>query len=602
MIINSQFLKFNKKGFSLVETIIAVAVFLIISMGVYKGYVVVLQGVQISKTKQAALNVASEQIEIIHNLPYVDVGIVDGLPDGVIPHIQNINSSGINFIVTTTIRNIDDPFDGVIGGTPNDTSPADNKLVEIEVECEGCNVDPIKLVTRISPQGLENTGDNGALFVQVLDANGLPIEGADIHIENNQLENILSIDDVTDVNGFLQIVDAPTGTEAYEITVTKNGFSTEQTYTSGSLVNPIPDKPHANVVTGQVTQITFSIDELSDLLISTRRDTCSPVGYVDFDLIGSKTIGYGVKKYDKSHTTNSSGNLSLYGMEWDNYVFNLIDATYSLAGSNPIVLFDLPPASNQSVDLIVSEKDPKMLLIRVKDGVTDLPLSGAKVTLEKGADKEVLYTGRGFLNQTDWSGGAGQDDFSNSTRYLSQDGNIETLNPAGDIQLVNLGGTYINSGELVSSTFDTGTTTNFQTLNWVPADPPIESGENPLKFQVATNLENSATSTWSFVGPDGTSGSYFTSSGDSFSSVHNGDRYIRYKAYFSTESSSYTPVLSDLFFTFSSDCTPSGQVFFKGLQTGTYTITVEKSGYTTFTQGNISVTSDWQDFDITLNP
>ena len=70
------------------------------------------------------------------------------------------------------------------------------------------------------------------------------------------------IDDVTNINGMLQVVDAPPGVNAYEIIVSKDGFTTDQTYTPGAAGNPNPTKPHATVAIQQLTQISFVIDEV----------------------------------------------------------------------------------------------------------------------------------------------------------------------------------------------------------------------------------------------------------------------------------------------------------------------------------------------------
>lgn len=590
------------RGFTLVETLVGVAVFLLIAVSSWQAFGAILEGVKIVRIKQTALNIANEQIEIIHNLHYIDVGIIGGLPNGKISHLATTTRSNLDFLVTTTIRNIDDPFDGVIGGSPNDTSPSDNKLVEVEVACFYCGVAPIVLTTRIAPLSLETTGNNGALFVQVFNSLGIPLEGADIHIENNQLESPITIDDVTGANGVLQIVDAPTGTEAYQITVSKNGFSTERTYAIGDPSNPSPDRIHSNVVTGQVTQVSFSIDALSDLTVTTRRNTCSRVPSVDFDLKGSKTIGLNVFKYDNNHTTNGSGDISISNLEWDTYTFDITDSSYYLAGANPIVPFDLAAGSNQHIDLILENANANALLVKVRDGATGLPLADAEVEIEKGATILTEYTGQGFLTQSDWSGGGGQENYMNETKYLSQDGNIETGNPSGELNLVQVGGIYALNGELTSSVFDIGTATNFQILDWVPGGQPVETGADPVRFQVATNIENTATSTWNFVGPDGTNSSYFTAPGQSFSSSHDGHRYLQYKVYMQTAVDTHTPTISDVSFTFSSSCTPAGQTYFDNLTSGDYKITVTKSGYQTFIQENLTVGVGWQDLDILLTP
>ena len=594
----------KKSGFSLVETLVGIAVFLIISVSAYQGYVSILKGVKVVRVKQAVTNLANEQFEIIRNLPYADVGIVDGLPNGKVPREQVLVRSEIEFNVTTTIRNIDDPFDGTIGGTPNDLSPADNKLVEIEIVCSSeCGVDPVTFTTRVAPKSLETTGSNGALFVQVLDASGQPVVDADVHIENNQATTPLIIDETTDNMGFLQIVDAPPGTGAYEISISKSGYSSDQTYEIGESSNPVPDKPHANVLEGQVTQVSFSIDELSDLNIQSKDMTCNPVGSLDFHMYGSKTIGLNVLKYDVNKTTSAgSGLLSLLGLDWDTYEIDVTDSAYDLVGSNPVVPFTLSPGTSQDIDLIVAPKNPNSVLVKVIDGATGLPLSGATVTLEKDLNEIELVTGRGFMTQTDWSGGGGQEDFTNEDMYDYQDGNIDNLTTAGQIELANVAGTYSANGTLTSSIFDTGSVTNFHDLTWIPGSQPAETGVDSLKFQVATSLLNNASTTWNFVGPDGTNGTFFTTSGEPFSEIHNGHQFLRYRAYFSTEDTSYTPSLSDVSFTFSSDCTPSGQVLFTDMDNGEYNLTVEATGYQAYSNESFTIGTEWQDIEVIMTP
>jgi len=606
--INSFFIKtvkgriHGKRGFSLVETLVAVSVFVIIALSAYKGYVIILQGVSQIRLKNTAATIANEQFEIIRNLPYVDVGIVGGLPSGKIPHTKTVVVGSASYEVTTIIRNIDDPFDGVIGGDPNDLSPADNKLIEVQVSCINCKFEPLTFTSRVAPKSLETTGNNGALFIQVFNANGEPVQGADIHIENNKATTTIVIDEVSDANGMLQIVDAPPGNEAYEISVTKDGYSSAQTYEIGDPQNPVPDTPHANVVTGQVTQVSFAIDELSDVSVSTKSPTCAPISNGSFSMKGSKMIGLDTYKYDEDHTTNASGNLNLSNIEWDTYEIVLAEAGYDLAGSNPILPLAVNPGTNQQVELILTPSEPDALLVRVKDGTTDLPLSDATVTLTKDGDESVLITGRGFLDQTDWSGGAGQSEYSDNTRFFSSDGNIEINNPSGAMKLVDFAGEYITSGELTSSTFDTGTTTNFHTFEWIPGGQPIAVGNESVRFQVATNLENNATSTWSFVGPDGLGSSYFTSPGESFSGIHNGDRYVRYKALLQTAAATSTPTVSNISFTFSSDCAPSGQVLFTNLVAGEYELKINKPGFQEFSIPDLVISKSWQAYDVTLNP
>ena len=294
-------LKKNKKGFTLIEILVGVAVFAVVAMAMYQVYASLFTLTSLNQYKIIALNLANEQFEIVRNLTYSDVGEIGGIPNGKIPHIQNLTRGGVPFVVTMTIRNVDLPFDGTIGSTTNnDLSPADNKLVEVQVDCSGCKgYTPVNLTTTIAPKNLETASTNGALFIKVFDGNGIAVSGADVHIVNAKVTPNIVIDDITDTNGMLQIVDVPPGVEAYNITVSKTGYSTVKSYIP-SVNNPNPTQPDATVVIQQVTQVSFSIDKLSTLSISSVSPTCSPRGNIDFNITGSKTIGEEINIATKS--------------------------------------------------------------------------------------------------------------------------------------------------------------------------------------------------------------------------------------------------------------------------------------------------------------
>src|SRR3989338_4392182 len=404
----------HQKGVTLVESLVGVAVFMIIAVSVYQAYGVAMNAIRVSRIKIAAAALANEEFEIARNLSYADVGIVGGFPSGKIPRTETLVRNGAEFTVETVVRNIDDPFDGTIGGSPNDLSPADYKLIEIEISCALCrNFTPLGFTTSIAPRALETASTNGALFVQVFDAVGQPVAGANVHIENNQVLPTIVIDDTTNNNGFLQIVDAPPGIEAYEITVSKFGYSTDQTYQTGVPGNPNPTKPHATVALKQLTQISFAVDKTSTLDISSIMETCSSTPSIDFSLNGSKLIGTSpdILKYNASLTTDDAGRKTISNLEWDTYNLNLTDGTYDLAGTIPLLPFVLNPNANQDFKLIVALKNPNSILITIRDASTQLPLSKATVRLEGLGFDTTLTSGRGFTPQPVWSGGAGQADF-----------------------------------------------------------------------------------------------------------------------------------------------------------------------------------------------
>ena len=590
------------RGITLIEVIVATTIFLMIALALYEAFSNVIRVARVSQNKVTATALANEQIEIIRNLSYEDVGIQGGLPNGSIPHIQTLTRDGIEFTITTVIRNIDDPFDGQIGSsTKNDLSPSDYRLAELSIDCVLCkDFTPMAFTSHIGPRGLETSSTNGALFIHVFDAAGQAIQGADVHIENNVATSSFVIDETTNNDGYVQIIDAPPGINAYEISVSKPGYSSERTYTIGDVANPNPAKPHATVVSQQLSQVSFSIDKISEFEVTSMTDTCTPVGNIDFSLTGEKSIGTipDIIKFSQTYVTSGAGQETISNLEWDTYHLDITDGSYDLGGTIPSLPFTLNPDTHQNVSLVVVPKNPHTLLVTVKDVGTNLPISGATVRLEKSGYDVTHMTGRGYMSQTDWSGGSGQGIYTDTTEYFADDGHIENVNPVGQVQLKETFGAFAGNGTLTSSTFDTGTSSSFQQILLQPQSQPPETGADSVRVQVATNNDQA---TWDFKGPDGTAGTYYDVTSTDINAVHTGDRYLRYQLSLSTASSTWTPTVSDVAFTFTSNCIPPGQVLFTGITAGTYTMTVTSSGYQVYTK-SITVSNDWTHDEVLLLP
>ncbi|HXD82953.1 MAG TPA: carboxypeptidase-like regulatory domain-containing protein [Rudaea sp.] len=102
--------------------------------------------------------------------------------------------------------------------------------------------------------------------------------------------------------------------------------------------------------------------------------------------------------------------------------------------------------------------------------------------------------------------------------------------------------TYATPGSLTSNAKDANPASAYNptwtTLSWTGTAP----ANTTLRLQAAGS--NAATGPFNFVGPDGTSATYFNS-GDSLSQF-NGSRYVKYQASLATSNTSATPVLSDV--------------------------------------------------------
>lgn len=580
-------MKINK-GFFLVEVLVATAVFSIVAMAIFQGIFSINALVSASRDKVAAIDLINSEFELIRNLSFTNVGLQNGIPRGVFLATSTITKDGRQFNITRTIRNIDDPFDGTIGGSPNDLSPADYKMVEIEVLCLSCK-NPLNFsaTSNVSPKNLETASTNGALFVRVFNANGNPVPQADVHITNSTLG--ININDTTDNNGLLAVVDVPPAQNSYRIITSKNGYTTDRTY-APSVSNPNPLKLDATVLLQQLTQVSFVIDKVSTINVSSKNMQCALVSNVPFTISGAKLIGNDpdVLKFSGNYSTDGSGIKILNNMEWD--MFNLtVGGGFDLAGINPSPPFMVLPDSVQNVDIVLVEGIPNNLLVTVKDSATELSLSGVNLTLDQGSFVANKVTGRGYLEQTEWTGNG--------------DGNIDTDSPAGELKLKKVLGHYVLFGTLTSSIFDTGTSSNFNNIVWTPTDQPPQTGVDSVKFQLATSPDNTATTTWQYLGPDGTSGTYYTISNNNINSLHNGDRYFRYKIFLSTEVDNKTPNIASIAVTYTSDCIPPGQALFSGLSSGNHHLLLEKSGYQNKTyEVNIITNDDWQSIETSMSP
>jgi len=125
--------------------------------------------------------------------------------------------------------------------------------------------------------------------------------------------------------------------------------------------------------------------------------------------------------------------------------------------------------------------------------------------------------------------------------YLATDDNSKEFQV---IKKADIANTYKTQGSIESFKFDTGSAnTKYNTISWTSH---ILSGTT-LKFQIRTadTKDNLESATW--VGPDGTSSTYYTSSWQTITldPAATGSRWIQYKAYLEGDGN-LTPILEDV--------------------------------------------------------
>jgi prepilin-type N-terminal cleavage/methylation domain-containing protein len=118
-------------GFTLVESIFAAAIFLVIALGAFEAYRALQVSAAVSHQKLSALDLAIEKLESAKALTYA----------GVASSSETVIKNGLIFGAGTSVTNIDESVD--------------YKLVEVSVTCENCrNFEPVVITAHFYPDEL----------------------------------------------------------------------------------------------------------------------------------------------------------------------------------------------------------------------------------------------------------------------------------------------------------------------------------------------------------------------------------------------------------------------------------------------------------------
>ena len=154
------------------------------------------------------------------------------------------------------------------------------------------------------------------------------------------------------------------------------------------------------------------------------------------------------------------------------------------------------------------------------------PDGGLRIT-RSGSTLETKYYN---VSTSTWSTLQTVTDFTTADLYVSLFiflWAFEETNAIGNIRFYDFqsntsNNTYGGSGLYTSAIYDAGRSVTWDTITWDATTP----GTSTVQFQVA--VSSSPTGPFTYVGPDGTSGTYFTTSGTSLPSLTG--RYASYQA------------------------------------------------------------------------
>lgn len=257
----------SQKGSSLLDVLVGSAIMVV----VFTGFLAVLQvGTKLSfdnKARIGATALAGERMEYIRSLAYTDIGTAGGIPSGNLEQTENVSLNNIKYIRRTLVQYVDAPQDGE-GDADENGITADYKRTRVEVSwVSHSNIKKVVLVSNFSPVSIESLAGGGSLSISVFDASVTTVESAEVRIVNNQATLPIDVTTYTNSEGKVLFPGSPAAA-SYEITVTKNGFSTDKTYDADPN-NPNPDPGHLTVAESLTTSKDFFIDLLGSLIIKT---------------------------------------------------------------------------------------------------------------------------------------------------------------------------------------------------------------------------------------------------------------------------------------------------------------------------------------------
>lgn len=359
-------MKKNQKSFTLIEILVGTSLLLIVFLGIFGLYQLGLKTISHSKNKIVATAIAEQEIEKIRNLDYDSVGVKDGFPNGTLEANSVVNRNNVQYLVERRVDYVIDSLDGIV--SPDDDCPNDYKKAEIKISWSGQFPGKVEFFTDITPKNLSQECSvlGGILSVSVFNAYGIMVASPLIEIKNPSTDQVLKTATPNDGKHYFSLEPS-----VYKVAVSKQGYSKERTYGTEEITTP--EKPHPSVLQGSLTEISFSIDNLSSFFV----DTLSPWGqssfsdsFIDESKISEKfntLVNNGQVNLNKNEIGEylSSGYListSIFSdklLNWKEFSFNdsepentdLKYQIYYLSGENWVLIPDADlPGNSQGFD------------------------------------------------------------------------------------------------------------------------------------------------------------------------------------------------------------------------------------------------------------
>jgi prepilin-type N-terminal cleavage/methylation domain-containing protein len=410
----------TRSGFTLIESIVALAVFSILVVTFYNIFIQSATHLNNSKMRRAAVALSNERMEHFRNLPYDRIGTVENAPFGDIVDDEIVTVNNMQFRVISSVFFIDDPTDG---SAPTDVLFEDYKRISVTVvwgpgagsgvakgDAEYAQEYGSKRVHLISqfvpPGGMETVATGGILSINVLDTDANPIENAFVTIYDRVRDATVTA--LTDGTGNYMYIGAPVCEHCYEISVEKDQYETVATgpVYDGAIQIYDPRFIHQSVIAGELTTAVIQIDRVSELKIITKDVFGNIISDVDGEINGGRALGTDptnagaiVYNFDAIFVTDANGEYAV-DTDTDNdgdvdnsdktnpgpYFFTINEPDYVLWKAVPGDILErnktnVLAGTTGSADLILLDKEYDSAWFRVVD-IDGVPIDLATVQLK----------------------------------------------------------------------------------------------------------------------------------------------------------------------------------------------------------------------------
>lgn len=145
--------KKKEKGLTLIEVMISLFIILLISVSIFSIIIFSLKITSDNKMQVEAISIGNQKMEQILNLPYSQIGLIDGDPIGVLQSHEEIERQGA-FDIETSVKFFDDPYDDE--AFSGDLTPNDYKIVSLKIIWKSkFGEKSITFISKIIPNSLE---------------------------------------------------------------------------------------------------------------------------------------------------------------------------------------------------------------------------------------------------------------------------------------------------------------------------------------------------------------------------------------------------------------------------------------------------------------